>query len=183
MSQRDGSRWKRTGFMQRISLLFFIGFFVGTFFYYIFQNSFGGLMNQTTTNMASWSAESSQWYDYLKIIWNHGKYFFLLWAVSVNKKVSGWFQNVFILYTGLRNGFLLLFFVFDRGLKGILLYFASLFPHGMILLPIYLLSFYLINENRQRQYKVGVLILLILAFFAACFVEIKCNFPIMEQLL
>jgi len=183
MHQSDSSRWKKAGFLQKITLLFFIGFFVGAFFYYIFQRSFVGLMEQITTNMGNWEINNSEWYDFLKILWNHGKYFVLFWILSVNKKVSSWIQSVFTLYTGVRNGFLLLFFVFGRGLKGIFLYFVSLFPHGLILLPLYLFSFYLINEKRQREYKVYVLFLIGLIFIAACIVELKCNLPMMERLL
>ena len=183
MHKRDKIRWRRTGFLQRIILLFFIGFFIGALFYYMFQKSFVDLMEQMTVNMKSWSLKNSLWYEYIKILWNHGKFFLLLWLLSVNKKVCYWFQSIFTLYTGLRNGFLLLFFIFFKGMGGVALYFASLFPHCLILTPLYLFSFYLINENRQREYKVGVLVVLFFLFLVACFIEMKCNLPMMERLL
>lgn len=184
MRKRENSRLGKTGFLQRIALLFLIGFFIGALFYYIFQNSFSGLMKQMTQNVTNWSAgQHSTGYELLSCLWNHGKYFALLWLLSVNNRVCRVYQTIFTMYTGLRNGFLLLFFIFGRGVKGILLYLVSLFPHCLLLLPLYLFSYLLINESRKREHKGIVCVGIVLVFFAACLLEIKCNLPIMGALL
>ncbi len=168
--------------LQKIALLFLIGFFFGSIFYYFFQNSFEELMSQTEDSLSGWSrGEYSFAYEYLQSVWNHGKYFALLWLLSVSR-IAKIYQRVFTIYTGIRNGFLVLFFVFGRGWKGILLYLASLFPHCLVLLPLYLFSFSLINEGRRHKHRIPLYILIALLFFFACLLECKCNLPIMEAI-
>ena len=41
--------------LQKIALLFLIGFFFGAIFYYFFQNSFEELMSQTEDSLSGWS--------------------------------------------------------------------------------------------------------------------------------
>lgn len=169
--------------LQKIALLFLIGFFFGAVFYYFFQNSFADLMSRMEDGLSGWSrGEYSFRYELLQSVWNHGKYFALLWLLSVSR-IAKVYQRVFTLYTGMRNGFLVLFFIYGRGLRGILLYFASLFPHCLILIPLYLFSFSWINGNRQRRHRVPIYILIIFLFFSACLLECKCNLPIMEAVL
>lgn len=169
--------------LQKIALLFLIGFFFGAIFYYFFQNSFGELMNRTEDSLAGWSrGEYSFAYEYLQSVWNHGKYFALLWLLSVSR-IAKLYQRLFTIYTGIRNGFLVLFFVFGKGSRGILLYLASLFPHCLVLLPLYLFSFSWINESRHQKHRIPVYFLLTLVFLTACLLECKCNLPIMEAVL
>lgn len=169
--------------LQRIALFFLIGFFFGAIFYYYFQNSFEGIMKQMEEGVSGWSGEEYSFsYEFLQSLWNHGKYFVLLWLLSVSR-ISKAYQTAFTVYTGVRNGFLVLFFVFGRGLKGILLYLASLFPHCLILLPLYLFSFSWINESRTQKHRIPVYIFIVLMFLTACFLECRCNLPIMEAVL
>lgn len=166
--------------LQKIALLFLISFFFGAVFYYFFQNSFGELMSQTEDSLAGWSGgEYSFAYEYLQSVWNHGKYFALLWLLSVSR-IAVLYQRLFTIYTGIRNGFLVLFFVFSKGARGILFYLASLFPHCLLLLPLYLFSFSWINEGRHQKHRIPVYFMIAITFFAACLLECKCNLPIME---
>lgn len=169
--------------LQKITLLFLIGFFFGAIFYYLFHNSFEELMIQMESSLSGWSQGGHSFgYIFLQSLWNHGKYFVLLWLLSVSR-ISKIYQRVFAIYTGIRNGFLLLFFVFGKGGWGIFLYLISLFPHCLLLVPLYLFSFSWINEKRYHRHRTSVYLLIVLLFFAACFLECKCNLPIMEAVL
>lgn len=184
MSYHESNRRGNTGFIQKISLFFLVGFFVGALFYYFFQNSFLGLSEQMEQNSKQWVREDhGNLYQFLYVAWNHGKYFLLLWILSVNRKVCQWYQNLITVYTGIRHGFLVLFFVLSRGAKGILFYFASLFPQAFLLVPVYLFSFLWINESRQREHGKAVIGILFLLFMAACLLESHANLMIMSKLL
>lgn len=184
MLHHEGNRRGSTGFIQKISLFFLVGFFVGALFYYFFQNSFLGLSEQMEKNSNQWFLESyGNWYPFFYVLWSHGKYFLILWILSVNKKVCQWYQNIFTVYTGIRHGFLVLFFVLSRGAKGILFYLASLFPQVLLLVPVYVFSFLWINESRQPKHGKAVVGILFLLFVAACLLEVKVNLVIMNKIL
>lgn len=169
---------------QKIVLFFLLGFFAGALFYYFFQNSFLGLSEQMELNASQWTGEShSNFYQFIHVLWNHGKYFLLLWILTVNPTVCRWYQNILTVYTGIRHGFLVLFFILSKGVKGILFYAASLFPHTLLLLPIYLFSFLWINESRQREHGKIVISIILLLFVAACLLESRVNLAIMSRLL
>lgn len=169
---------------QKIVLFFLLGFFAGALFYYFFQNSFLGLSEQMELNASQWIGEShSNFYQFIHVLWNHGKYFLLLWILTVNPTVCRWYQNILTVYTGIRHGFLVLFFILSKGVKGILFYAASLFPHTLLLLPVYLFSFLWINESRQREHGKIVISIILLLFVAACLLESRVNLAIMSRLL
>lgn len=177
------NRLGSTDFLQRIVLYFLIGFFCGAIFYYSFQNSFGELHKQFLSNVAQWSGQKDSFLLLLgKSVWNHGKYFALLWILSVSK-ISRSYQKIFTLYTGVRNGFLLLFFLFAKNIYGIFLYLVSLFPHMLLFAPLYLFSFAVIQEKRQVRHKKMFSALLFFVFLLACLLEVKCNLPLMEKCL
>ncbi len=177
------SRTGMTGFLQKFALFFLIGFFCGALLYYIFQNSFGELIAQMEKNVQEWgSGERQPGYEFLRSLWIHGKYFLLLWLLSVSRAAQ-WYPQVFTLYTGLRQGFLALFFIFGRGAAGILVYLAGLFPQNLILLPLYLFCFYRITQDRQRRHPVAVYVLVTVVFLAACLSEARFHLPIMEAVL
>ncbi len=184
--EKKKSRIGKAGFFQRIILLFLIGFFFGALVYYIFQNSFRGLLEQMEQNMVVWSAEYEMSAGMLQSLWSHGKYFLLLWILSASP-IFLLYQSAFTIYTGIRNGFLLMFFIFGKGMRGILLYFASLFPHCLVFLLLYLFCFAWILESkktdRQPKHKGMVYVAVTLVFFAACLLECRGNLPIMEALL
>lgn len=177
------NRLGNTDFLQRMVLYFLIGFFCGAVFYYSFQNSFGGIQEQLERNITQWSVDGAPFFALFgKSLWNHGKYFVLLWILSVSR-LSGGYQKLFTIYTGIRNGFLLLFFLFSKNLYGLILYLASLFPHLLLLAPLYLFSFSVIQEKRQVRHKGIFALLLLLVFGTACFLEVKCNLPLMGKIL
>lgn len=184
MLHHEGNRRGSTGFIQKISLIFLVGFFVGALFYYFFQNSFLGLSEQMEKNSSQWLLDShGSWYPFFYVLWNNGKYFLMFWILSVNKKVCQWYQNIITVYTGIRHGFLVLFFVLSRGAKGILIYLASLFPQALLLVPVYIFSFMWINESRQREHGKAVVAILFLLFVAACLLESNVNLVIMSKIL
>lgn len=51
--------------------------------------------------------------EWFRSLWNHGKYFALIWllAISPAGPVS---QKIFVVYTGIRNGFLFVFFYMQK---------------------------------------------------------------------
>lgn len=172
------------GLLQKIVLLFLLGFFAGALFYYFFQNSFLGLSEQMELNASQWTEEShGDFYQFIYVLWNHGKYFLMLWILAVNPRVCRWYQNILTVYTGIRHGFLVVFFILSKGVKGILFYAASLFPHTLLLMPVYLFSFLWINESRQREHGKAVISIILLLFVAACLLESYVNLAIMGRLL
>lgn len=177
------NRLENTEFLQRIILYFLIGFFCGAVFYYLFQNSFDGVKEQLESNVQKWSASETSLLSLLwQSVWSHGKYFALLWILSVSR-IKGGYQKVFTLYTGFRNGFLILFFLYARGAFGLLIYLASLFPHTLVFIPLYLYSFAMIQGKRQIRHRGLAVAAYAFVFCLACLLEVKCNFPIMERIL
>ena len=182
--RKPNSRWRRTEFWQKAILRFLLGFLMGALFYYMFQQSFSGLFQQMEKNMASWETQNHTFLSGLaRSIWNHGKYFGLFWVFTRNKRIYKLYEILFTLYTGFRNGFLLLFFLMERGMRGILLYLASMFPHILLLAPLYLFCFFWMGGNRKKEGNLPIYLSMIAVLFAACVLEVRCNLPIMEKLV
>lgn len=178
------SRGKKAGFLQQTALLFLIGFFVGALFYTVFQNSFADLMEQLEGNMSAWQRREYRfWYEYVHSLWSHGKYFALLWILSVNVRAGRIYQRGFTVYTGLRNGFLLLFFLMGKGGRGCLLYLASLFPQALLFVPLYLFSFLWQDEPGKKEHRGVVYVGVTVLFFLACLLEVRVNLPLMEKVV
>lgn len=167
------SRWKNTGFVKKIAGLFLIGFFIGGFFHYFFQNSFSGEISIVQ--------EISVLKLFLEALWKHGKYFVLLWLLSTSS-IKNYYSWLFLVFVGFRNGFLMLYLIVSMGLKGVVVYFAGLFPHGILFTGIYCFSIFMITENRQPKHPVGIALMTILLFLTACFIEAKWNYPMMKRL-
>ena len=153
-------------------------------FYYFFRQSFFSLNKQLAEHVEQWkTGGDALWIVFLKIAWNHGKYFVLIWIFAVNPSVETMYQWFFCAYTGVRNGFLLLFFLMNRGLKGIFLYGVSLFPQALVFLPLYLCCFAWVQKNRHQRNERWMPVLFLLFFLSACYLEAKCNLPLMERFL
>lgn len=109
------SRLLNREFLQKISLCFLIGFLCGAVFYYCFQNSFREILQATLeNNTKTWTKETALFTEWFRSLWNHGKYFALIWllAISPAGPVS---QKIFVVYTGIRNGFFIcLFFICQK---------------------------------------------------------------------
>lgn len=179
----ETSRMGKSRFMKQIALLFLIGFFIGAAFYYLFQNSFSGLIKSFETQLSAWPDNTYPFsYKMVQALWNHGRYFILFWLLSVTR-IHNLYQSAFILYTGFRNGFLVLFFLLGKGGVGILWYLLSLFPHALVFIPLYLFSFAWVKEKgHRREHKKLVILFLGVAFFAACFLEARYNLTLMAKI-
>ena len=170
-------------FLQMISLCFLIGFLCGAVFYYCFQNSFREILQATLeNNTKTWTKETAFFTEWFRSLWNHGKYFALIWllAISPAGPVS---QKIFVVYTGIRNGFLFVFFLYAKSAFGIIVYFASLIPQVFLLAPLYLFLFYATTENRQPKRGKITIVLMIFTFITACLIEVKWNLPLMKKIL
>ena len=180
----ETGRMGKSGFWQKIALFFLIGFFIGAAFFYLFQNSFAGLFHPFEIQLSAWPQNSySLSYKMVQAVWNHGRFFLLFWLLSVTR-IHKLYQSAFILYTGFRNGFLALFFILGKGAAGILWYLASLFPHTLLFIPLYLFSFAWAGEKGGygKRHKKLVYMLVVFTFFAACFLEARYNLVLMAKL-
>ena len=171
-------------FLHGVVLCFLIGFFAGALFYYFFRQSFENLIVYVQDNIVRYkNSGKSVWLNVVRVLWSHGKYFIFFWIFMVNPTAEKFYQILFILYTGVRNGFLLLFFVMSQGVRGFFLYGASMFPHIFLFLPLYLFCFFWTQKNRHRRNELWVPVLIGIIFLSACFIEVKFNLPLMERLL
>lgn len=183
MRRHRQSQLGNTEYLQKILLFFLIGFFIGAVLYYIFQHSFADLSKQMEYNLTLWTKEGeSSWKLMFSSLWQHGKYL-LLFAIFSAGPLKKLYQKLFTCYTGLRNGFLLMFFLCAKGAFGLLIYPVSLIPHILLFAPLYLYSFSAVNENRQDKRRITKWVMVILVFIVACVLEVKVNLPIMEAVL
>ncbi len=161
--------------VQRIVFFFLIGFFFGGIFYFIFCDYFSGLSVETYSSGFSVSLLISS-------ICHHGKYYALLWLLSTSR-FAYIYPTVFTVYTGVRNGFLMLYFMCASGFYGLALYFVSLFPHAFLFVPLYIYSFYLIRKEKAPRHRVLIILLLICMYGAGCYMETRVNLPLMSCML
>lgn len=90
-------------------------------------------------------------------------------------------MTFFIAYRGLGLGFLYSFFMMEYGMNGLRFALYYLFPHSLLLLPVFLLSFYKIYR-RNGNHLLPFIIILYLVLLAACLLEVKFNIPLMNSL-
>lgn len=178
------NRTGKSSLLQQIVLLFLVGFFIGAAFYYLFQNSFAEMLGTFQKQLTSWQENKAPLsVKMVHAVWNHGRFYLLFWLLSVTR-IRSLYQSAFVLYTGFQNGFLILFFVFARGPAGILLYLTSLLPHALLFVPLYLTSFsFAARKGNHTERRWGAYLLFALTFFAACFLEAKCNLILMESVV
>lgn len=180
MQKHQKRRLGNTDFLQKIVLFFLIGFFIGGTFYYIFQYSFSGVCARLESNLSFWTSEDASFSLLIgKSMWQHGKYLLLYLIFSMGPLVSI-YQKVFSLYTGLRNGFLLMFFLYAKGIFGLVIYLLSFFPQGLLFVPMYCYLFQGKKQNRQTHSQILRWILIVFVFVIACVMEVKVNLPIMQ---
>ena len=144
------SRLLNREFLQKISLCFLIGFLCGAVFYYCFQNSFREILQATLeNNTKTWTKETALFTEWFRSLWNHGKYFALIWllAISPAGPVS---QKIFVVYTGIRNGFLFVFFYMQKCIWHHCLLCQS-DSTSLLLAPLYL--FFVLCDNRKQAAK------------------------------
>ena len=172
-----------TEYLQKIILFFLIGFFIGGSFYYIFQSSFNNICQRLEENLNIWTKDKASTVILIgKNLWQHGKYFLLFFIFAIGP-LANIYQKAFSIYTGIRNGFLLMFFLFAKGAFGLVVYFVSFFPQGLLFVPLYLYLFGDTNKSKQGRRQVIQWILILLVFVTACVLEVKVNLPIMKSVL
>lgn len=168
--------------LQKILLCFLVGFFVGAVLYYLFQKSFSQMETVWKQNTALGEKETPFLSAFLHTLWEHGKYYILFLIMSAGRWKRA-YPIVFVIYTGLRNGFFMMFLFFVYGVKGLLLTLLSSFPQALLFVPLYLFSFSYVNEKRQSKHRVGMGLAILFVFTAACLLEVKINLPLMQMFL
>ena len=111
----------REGFFVKIKKLLYgvgLSFLAGAMFYLFFRQSFRDVYNEIGSSMTKWQQEKGIMAELYHSLWNHGKFFVILWILSVNRTAVRWYIRLFLGFTGIRNGFLFLFFVMNRGWMG-----------------------------------------------------------------
>lgn len=160
-------------------LLFFAGFFAGGILYFLCQNPAADALNQAQENLLLWTAEKQKFLETLLfVLWERGKVFSILWLAG-NTKIYKTYICAFITYVSLQSGFLLTFFIMMRGMKGILYWFVSGMPHLLLLVPLYIYSFFRICEKR-RDKSVAAVVFIVIIFVVSCLLEAKVNVPLMQ---
>ena len=104
----------REGFFVKIKKLLYgvgLSFLAGAMFYLFFRQSFRDVYNEIGSSMTKWQQEKGIMAELYHSLWNHGKFLVILWILSVNRTAVRWYIRLFLGFTGIRNGFLFLFFV------------------------------------------------------------------------
>ncbi len=166
---------------KRAILLFLAGFFLGGIIYYLCVGPAGDQLAAMGENVVLWAQQEISFWNTLPfIIWERGKIFVLLWLVGYTKGYKGYVQG-FVVYAGVQAGFMLLFFVLSQGVGGLLLWLGAGIPHLLLLVPLYLYSFYRIYE-RRRERSVAAVVMIVVCFLASCLLEAWGNVPLMQWL-
>ncbi len=160
-------------------LLFLLGFFFGTLFYWIFRNSFYQELREI--NQLAVTAQSPSWKAFLFIAWEQTKTYGLLWVLSSTPLKIPYIVWI-ILYKGFTNAFIFSFFIMEYGWYGIRLIVCYELPHGPVFLLIYLLTFAKIEKENHNKRLWLILVSLYVALMLACFLEIHFNIPWMKAL-
>lgn len=105
--------------IKRMILLFLLGFFFGTLFYWIFRNSFYQELREI--NQLAVTAQSPSWKAFLFIAWEQTKTYGLLWVLSSTPLKIPYIVWI-ILYKGFTNAFIFSFFIMEYGWYGIRLW-------------------------------------------------------------
>lgn len=170
--------WEFIKSRRKKAVLFFLaGFFAGGILNYLCRKSAGGEFSKMEENLVLWASQTQDfWQAFLFLFWERGKVFSVLWLAGYTK-IYRIYIRAFITYAGIQAGFLLTFFIMLRGVKGVVLWLASGFPHLLLLLPLYLYSFYRIFERRRGKIM-PALLLVVLVFAASCVLEARVNIPL-----
>lgn len=163
-------------------LLLFAGFFLGGIIYTFCMEPAAEQLHIMGERAILWAeSEASFWKVFFHVIWERGKVFALLWLAGGTKLYKGYIR-LFLIYVGMQTGFMLLYFLNFQGVRGVLLWFGMMIPHGSLLVPLYLYSFFYLCEKRQER-PVMAAFLLFLCFLAGCILETAGNIPLMQWLL
>lgn len=165
-----------------VLLLFLAGFFIGGILYTLCMEPAADQLDIMGERAILWAeSEVSFWIVFLHVIWERGKVLALLWLAGGTKLYKGYIR-LFLIYVGMQIGFMLLYFLNFQGVRGLLLWFGMMIPHELLLVPIYLYSFFGICEKRHER-SVMAVSLILLCLLAACVLETAGNIPLMQWLL
>ena len=145
------SRLLNREFLQKISLCFLIGFLCGAVFYYCFQNSFREILQATLeNNTKTWTKETAFFTEWFRSLWNHGKYFALIWLLAISPAGPGESEDICRLYRNKKRLFICLFFICQKCIWHHCLLCQSdstgLFTGAVI-------SFFVLCDNRKQAAK------------------------------
>lgn len=177
--------WKGSGRKMSIGkqcLLLSLGsFFFGILFFWLFKNSFIDELRRMNESISVTAKQSKPLFAaFLYVVLERSKSFGLLWLLSVTKLRLPYIMFL-IIYKGVGLGFLYSFFILEYKLLGLRFCLYYLFPHMIILLPVFLLSFYkIIRQNRNHM--VLTITILYCLLLGASFLEVKVNIPLMGTL-
>lgn len=161
-------------------LLVVIGIFLlaGVLLFFLFRRSVSETMEAMNREWIEHaSIETPFWKQFLFQAVTHLKYYFIfsLFMLTIIRIPFGY---VFFCFKGVQSGFLFGFFIYEYGMKGIWMSFSYWFPHGLLLIPVYLL---LIRDEKQEMSGRCRIVLTIMVLLAT-FLEVRFNIGIMEQL-
>ena len=177
--------WKGSGrkinSYKQCLLLSFGGFLLGVLFFWLFHNSFTEELRSMNEKVALTAKQSQPFLAaFFYVAFERTKSFGLLWLLSVTKLRLPYVM-FFVTYKGVGLGFLYSFFLFEYKLSGIRFCLYYLFPHMLILLPVFLLSIIkIIGQNRNHM--LITITALYIFLLASCFLEVKFNIPLMGSL-
>lgn len=160
-------------------LFFLAGFFSGGILYYLCQEPASEALETLEANMLLWASEEQAFLSaFLFILWERGKVFSVLWLAGYTKIYKA-YVCAFLVFVGIQSGFLLTFFVMRRGAKGTLYWLAAGCPQLLLLVPLYVYSFYRIFERRKEK-SVSAVIFILLCFVTSCVLEARFNVPLLR---
>lgn len=163
-------------------LFFLAGFFFGGILYYLCQEPAAEALKSMEENILMWATiQQDFWPAFLFVLWERGKVFSVLWLASYTK-IYKIYICAFLVYAGMQSGFLLTFFVMFKGIKGILYWLSAGCPQMIVLIPLYIYSFYRIFE-RRREKAVSAVLLIVFCFVASCVLEAELNLPFVQWVL
>ena len=167
--------------IKRVVLLFVGGFFFGVLFFWLFKNSFFYDLHEMNGSVQKESGnEVPFWSSFFFVVLSHTKSFGALWLIGMTKLRIPYIM-LFTLYKGFSIGFLYSFFIMEYGISAIRFCLYYMFPQGVLLIPIFLLSMqniYRRNENHMLLTVLGMYLILLLA----CALEVRFNIPLMNSL-
>ncbi len=176
MTFREFLRGRR----KRAVLLLLAGFFSGGILYYLCQGPAETALASMEESAFLWAEQDEQfWSAFLFVLWERGKTFGVLWIAGFTPMYR-FFIRAFIVYAGIQCGFLFAFFLVGHGLRGLLLWAVNGIPHLILLVPLYLYSFFYLYEKRRGGKRVPAVILIVIVFLAAVFLEARVNVPLMR---
>ena len=157
------------------------GFLLGILFFWLFKNSFVEELRKMNESVSVTAKQGQPLLAaFFYVVLERSKSFWLLWIFSTSKLRLPYIM-FFITYKGVGLGFLYSFFILEYKLLGLRFCLYYLFPHMILLIPVFLLSFFKIVRQNRNHMALTIIILYVL-LLASCFLEVRFNLPLMGSL-